>query len=76
MPTNGKENKLKIGTIEDIAIKENHEIEQMLNFLQDKIRSAKRNKADTSKLEEDFCYIQREYDIRVSRSRWLEKNTR
>jgi len=67
---------LKIGTMDDIAIKENHEIEQMLNFIQDKIRSGKRNKADTSKLEEDFCYVQREYDIRVSRSRWLEKNSR
>ena len=67
---------MKIGTMDDIAIKENHEIEQMLNFLQDKIRSGKRNKADTSKLEEDFCYVQREYDIRVSRARWLEKNSR
>jgi len=67
---------LKIGTMDDIAIKENHEIEQMLNFLQDKIRAGKRNKADTSKLEEDFCYVQREYDIRVSRARWLEKNSR
>jgi hypothetical protein len=62
--------------MDDIAIKENHEIEQMLNFLQDKIRAGKRNKADTSKLEEDFCYVQREYDIRVSRARWLEKNSR
>lgn len=67
---------MKIGTMDDIAIKENHEIEQMLNFLQDKIRAGKRNKADTSKLEEDFCYVQREYDIRVSRARWLEKNSR
>lgn len=67
---------MKIGTMDDIAIKENHEIEQMLNFLQDKIRTGKRNKADTSKLEEDFCYVQREYDIRLSRARWLEKNSR
>lgn len=67
---------MKIGTMDDIAIKENHEIEQMLNFLQEKIRTGKRNKADTSKLEEDFCYVQREYDIRLSRARWLEKNNR
>lgn len=67
---------MKIGTMDDLAIKENHEIEQLLNVLQDKIRTGKRNKADTSKLEEDFCYVQREYDIRVNRARWIEKRTK
>ncbi len=67
---------MKIGTIDELAIKENHEIEQILNVLTDKIRSAKRNKADTSRLEEDFCYVQREYDIRVARARWLEKSNK
>jgi hypothetical protein len=67
---------MKIGTIDELAIKENHEIEQILNVLTDKIRSAKRNKTDTSRLEEDFCYVQREYDIRVARARWLEKRNK
>lgn len=62
--------------MDDLAIKENHEIEQILNMLQERIRSGKRNKTDTSRLEEDFCYVQREYDIRLSRARWLEKNQR
>lgn len=64
---------MKIGTMDDLAIKENHEIEQLLGSLQEKIRVGKRNKADTSRLEEDFCYVQREYDIRVNRARWIEK---
>jgi hypothetical protein len=67
---------MKIGTIDELAIKENHEIEQILNVITDKIRSAKRNKADTSRLEEDFCYVQREYDIRVARARWIEKRSK
>lgn len=67
---------MRIGTMDDLAIKENHEIEQILNMLQERIRSGKRNKTDTSRLEEDFCYVQREYDIRLSRARWLEKNQR
>ena len=67
---------MKIGTMDDLAIKENHEIEQLLNVLQDKIRSGKRNKVDTAKLEEDFCYVQREYDIRVARVRWIEKRAK
>ena len=66
---------MKIGTMDDLAIKENHEIEQLLGSLQEKIRVGKRNKADTSRLEEDFCYVQREYDIRVNRARWIEKRT-
>ena len=74
--TPNKENKLKIGTFDDLAIRENHEIEQLLSSLSDKIRVGKRNKSDTSKLEEDFCYVQREYDIRVARMRWLEKNAK
>lgn len=65
---------MKIGTIDELAVRENHEIEQILNTLTEKIRQGKRNKADTSRLEEDFCYVQREYDIRVNRMRWLEKN--
>ena len=60
---------MKIGTMDELAVKENHEIEQILNNLQDRIRSGRRNKADTSRVEEDFCYVQREYDIRVNRSR-------
>lgn len=64
---------MKIGTMDDLAIKENHEIEQLLGNLQEKIRVGKRNKTDTSRLEEDFCYVQREYDIRVNRARWIEK---
>ncbi len=60
---------MKIGTMDELAVKENHEIEQILNNLQDRIRSGRRNKADTSRAEEDFCYVQREYDIRVNRSR-------
>ena len=64
---------MKIGTMDDLAIKENHEIEQLLGSLQEKIRVGKRNKADTSRLEEDFCYVQREYDIRVNRARWIDK---
>lgn len=67
---------MKIGTIDELAIKENHEIEQILNVITDKIRNGKRNKADTSRLEEDFCYVQREYDIRVARARWLEKRAK
>ena len=63
---------MKIGTIDEIALRENHELEQMLNTLQDRIRTARRNKVDTARLEEDFCYVQREYDIRVSRARWIE----
>jgi len=66
---------MKIGTMDDLAVKENHEIEQLLGSLQEKIRVGKRNKADTSRLEEDFCYVQREYDIRVNRARWIEKRT-
>ena len=66
---------MKIGTMDDLAIKENHEIEQLLGSLQEKIRVGKRNKADTSRLEEDFCYVQREYDIRVNRARWIETRT-
>lgn len=64
---------MKIGTMDDLAVRENHEIEQLLGTLQEKIRVGKRNKADTSRLEEDFCYVQREYDIRVARARWAEK---
>lgn len=60
---------MKSGTMDELAVKENHEIEQILNNLQDRIRSGRRNKADTSRAEEDFCYAQREYDIRVNRSR-------
>lgn len=64
---------MKIGTMDDLAVRENHEIEQLLGTLQEKIRVGKRNKTDTSRLEEDFCYVQREYDIRVARARWAEK---
>jgi len=64
---------LKIGTMDELAVKENYEIEQILGNLQDRIRTGKRNRVDTTKLEEDFCYVQREYDIRVNRARWLEK---
>lgn len=64
---------MKIGTMDELAVKENHEIEHLLNNIQDRIRSARRNKQDTMRLEEDFCYVQREYDIRVGRVRWLEK---
>lgn len=63
---------MKIGTIDDLALRENHELEQMLNTLQDRIRTARRNKVDTARLEEDFCYVQREYNIRVNRARWIE----
>lgn len=63
---------MKIGTIDELAIKENNEIEYMLNTLQDRIRTGKRNKLDTTKLEEDLCYVQREYDIRIGRMKWLE----
>ncbi len=66
---------MKIGTMDDLAVKENHEIEQILNHLQDRIRTGKRNRVDTSRLEEDFCYVQREYDIRVARSRFLENRS-
>ena len=61
---------MKIGTMDELALKENHEIEQILNTIQERIRNGKRNKADTARLEEDFCYVQREYDIRVARARW------
>ena len=44
MPDRQGDKKMKIGTIDELAIKENHEIEQILNVLTDKIRSAKRNK--------------------------------
>jgi hypothetical protein len=64
---------LKIGTMDELAVKENHEIENLLNNIQDRIRSGRRNKQDTTRLEEDLCYVQREYDIRVQRVRWLEK---
>lgn len=64
---------MKIGTMDELAVKENHEIEHLLNNVQDRIRSARRNKQDTTRLEEDLCYIQREYEIRVQRVRWLEK---
>ena len=64
---------MKIGTMDELAVKENHEIENLLNSIQDRIRSGRRNKQDTTRLEEDLCYVQREYDIRVQRVRWLEK---
>lgn len=64
---------MKIGTMDELAVKENHEIEHMLNNIEDRIRSARRNKQDTTRLEEDLCYVQREYEIRVQRVRWLEK---
>jgi len=59
--------------MDELAVKENHEIEHLLNNIQDRIRSGRRNKQDTARLEEDLCYVQREYDIRVQRIRWLEK---
>jgi len=59
--------------MDELAVKENHEIEHMLNNIEDRIRSARRNKQDTTRLEEDLCYVQREYEIRVQRVRWLEK---
>jgi hypothetical protein len=59
--------------MDELAVKENHEIENLLNNIQDRIRSGRRNKQDTTRLEEDLCYVQREYDIRVQRVRWLEK---
>lgn len=64
---------MKIGTMDELAVKENHEIEHILNNIEDRIRSARRNKQDTTRLEEDLCYVQREYEIRVQRVRWLEK---
>jgi hypothetical protein len=75
LPKGGKEIKMKIGTMDELAVRENHEIEQLLGSLQEKIRIGKRNKADTARLEEDFCYVQREYDIRVARARWIEKRS-
>lgn len=59
--------------MDELAVKENHEIEHLLNNIQDRIRNGRRNKQDTTRLEEDLCYVQREYDIRVQRIRWLEK---
>lgn len=64
---------MRIGTFDELGVKENHEIEYLLNTLQEKIRTGKRNKTDTSRLEEDFCYVQREYDIRVARARNFPK---
>ena len=62
-----------IGTMEDLAVKENHEVEHICNVLNDRIRNARRNKADTFRLEEDLCYAQRELEIRYARARWAEK---
>jgi len=59
--------------MDELAVKENHEIEHLLNNIQDRIRNGRRNKQVTTRLEEDLCYVQREYDIRVQRIRWLEK---
>ncbi len=64
---------MNIGTIDDLSVKENHEIEHILNVINDRIRNARRNKADTHRLEEDLCYIQREHEIRLLRAQWLEK---
>lgn len=69
----GKEFKLNIGTIDDLAIRENHEIEHMMNVISDQIRNVRRNKGNTQKLEEDLCYVQREHEIRLARARWIEK---
>lgn len=59
-----------MGTFDELAIKENHEIEHMLNSISERIRTARRNKQDTQRLEEDLCYVQREYEIRVARAKF------
>jgi len=59
-----------MGTFDELAVKENHEIEHMLNVISERIRVARRNKADTQLLEEDLCYVQREYEIRVARAKF------
>lgn len=67
-----KEKELKVNNMDDLAILEVHELEQMQVRFKDQIRYARRNNDDTGPIEVELSYVQRELQIREQRERFAE----
>ena len=64
---------MKINNMDDLALLETHDLEQMQNRFKDHIRYARRNGNGTEGLEVELSYVQRELQIREQREIFAEK---
>jgi hypothetical protein len=65
--------KLKVGTFDELGMRELHELEQMASYYKDKIRNGRRAGETTRQLEVELTYVQRELEIREKRALFAEK---
>lgn len=59
--------------MDDLALLEKHELDQMQNRFKDQIRYVRRNGNDTLPVEVELSYVQRELQIRDQRELFIEK---
>lgn len=64
---------MKINNMDDLALLETHDLEQMQNRFKDQIRYARRNGNSTEPIEVELSYVQRELQIRAQREVFAEK---
>ncbi len=67
---------MRVGTFDELGMRELHELEQMQSFYKDRIRSGKRNGETTKHFEVELTYVQRELEIREKRALFVEKMNR
>jgi antirestriction protein ArdC len=58
--------------MDDLALLEVHELDQMQNRFKDQIRYMRRQGHDTSHAEVELSYVQRELEIREQREKFAE----
>ena len=63
---------LKVNNMDDLAILEVHELDQMQNYFKDQIKRTRRNNSDASLFEVELSYVQRELEIREQREIYAE----
>ena len=61
-------------TIDELAVCENYELEKMENSLRDRVNQMKRIRKDSTTVETDLCYVQRELGIRYARAKWIAEH--
>jgi len=67
---------MKINKMEELAVAEPYELEQLQNRYRDNIRYARRNGEDTEPYELELSYVQREIHIRHMREAAAENFNR
>lgn len=58
---------MRVNNMDDLAVLEAHDLEQMQNYFKDQIKRVRRNNGDAGFFEVELSYVQRELEIREQR---------